>query len=225
MPYHFTCPQCGVAFTSSQRVAKYCSYACSNLGRQRRVVAACVHCGVERPIIQAHAADPSRKFCSRACKVAATKTTEALARRFWPKVTRSAGCWLWRGMIGTNGYGRLRNGRDEPVLYAHRVSYELNIGPIPNGMNVCHRCDNPPCVRPDHLFLGSDADNMADKVAKGRQERGAQHHAAKLTESDVVEIRRLYRPRIGVSALAERFGVSRRTIHDVATGRKWAHIT
>jgi hypothetical protein len=84
------------------------------------------------------------------------------AARFWSHVLESPACWIWTGNIGPNGYGRFGQ------RYAHRLSYEWMRGPIPEGMFVLHHCDNPPCVRPDHLFLGTAADNSHDMVRKGR---------------------------------------------------------
>lgn len=85
-----------------------------------------------------------------------------LSERFWPKVEKTDGCWLWTANTRPNGYGLFGS------VGAHRVAYELCVGPIPSGMYVCHRCDNPACVRPDHLFVGTQLDNMRDMVTKGR---------------------------------------------------------
>jgi len=90
-----------------------------------------------------------------------------LAERFWEKVEKTDGCWLWTSTLNTWGYGQFQIGRTKQYR-AHRIAYELTYGPIPAGMHVCHHCDNPRCVRPDHLFLGTHLDNMRDRQAKGR---------------------------------------------------------
>ena len=131
-----------------------------------------------------------------------------VADRFWPRVRKSAGCWEWTGGRYPRGYGFFSvNGRGHA---AHRVAWELARGPIPDGVLVCHACDNPACVRPDHLFLGTQSDNMRDMAAKGRHPypRGEHHNQARLSNADVAEIRRLYAAGgVSQAALAERFGV------------------
>jgi hypothetical protein len=116
------------------------------------------------------------------------------------------GCWLWLGSL-SKGYGHIRiNGVHRK---ANRVSYELFIGPIPEGMDVLHKCDNPPCVRPDHFFPGTHTDNMKDCISKKRNAFGERHGRVKLTDEQVKEIRRVYS--LGNSShqsLAEIFGVT-----------------
>lgn len=124
-------------------------------------------------------------------------------------VTES-GCWLWTGCTNRMGYGRF-NVRGGPVL-AHRFSWELHFGAIPSGMFVCHKCDTPLCVNPGHLFIGTNADNVADMKAKGRASLGPR----KLTDEQVIEIRR--RPAWPAKAAAEHFGVSRGHISDLRRG-------
>lgn len=94
------------------------------------------------------------------------KWRETFVTRFWRRVDKSGDCWLWTGGIAANGYGKLS--REYKKLYAHRVAHELINGPIPDWMHVCHRCDNPKCVNPTHLFLGTRSDNMQDCLKKGR---------------------------------------------------------
>lgn len=137
---------------------------------------------------------------------------------------RGAGCWEWAGSRDPNGYGRLNIG-GTPAL-AHRVSWELNFGPITSADHICHRCDNPSCVRPEHLFKGDYLMNTADKMAKKRHRygvsRGADHGCAKLTEADVREIRRIGRP---LRQHAERYGISTTQVWDIINRRSWRHIT
>lgn len=113
---------------------------------------------------------PPQRFCSRACRYEGPITD--LAVRFWAGVDRSSsdGCWPWqRARRNSQGHGGVWDGKR--WTHAHRVAYALTNGPIPDGMEVCHRCDNPPCCRPDHLFLGTHAENMDDMKAKRRNGR------------------------------------------------------
>lgn len=134
-------------------------------------------------------------------------------------------CVLWTGAVKRDGYGKACvEGRRSG---AHRVSYEASVGPIPNWMQVCHRCDVPACVNPDHLFLGTFADNMADKIAKGRQNPcvGERSGKAKLSNADVAEIRRrlVGCARGTQSALAREYGVNKTTINVIANGKARRH--
>ncbi len=144
--------------------------------------------------------------------------------RFWSKVQKSEGCWLWTGAKDPNGYGRFSVGRR--MRLSHRIAYELTTGePIASGMNACHRCDNPSCVNPAHLFIGTQADNVHDMQAKGRTgysgSRGSKHPMAKLTESDVVAIRADKRSQ---TAIAADYGVSQSAIHLIKSRKEWKHV-
>lgn len=133
------------------------------------------------------------------------------------------GCILWTGAKNSRtGYGRLRY--DGGRMLAHRVAYTLKFGPIPEGMQVLHKCDNPYCVAPDHLFLGTNADNVADKVSKGRQARnfGEKHPSAKFTEDVIRVIRadnRLHK------VIAREYGCCRSTISYIKAKKLWPHVT
>lgn len=160
---------------------------------------------------------------------------EPLYIRFWRHVDKSGSCWTWTAAKSADGYGRIRvQSPKRGDLNAHRVGWELTFGPIPPGAHILHRCDNRACVRPDHLFIGTNADNVADRVAKGRSRgaAGVRNRNARLSQEDVAEIRMLYRPsrtgaprkseaRPTTSTLAERFGVTRSTIYHIARGWTW----
>ena len=139
---------------------------------------------------------------------------------FWSKVKKTDSCWLWQGSADRRGYGSVRI--DHVTQKAHRVSWSLAHGFIPPDLCVLHRCDTPACVNPDHLFLGTRADNSADMIAKGRARHrspnGEQNGASKLTAPDVVAIRA---STISSRALAKQFGVSKVTIQNIRHGRTW----
>lgn len=145
--------------------------------------------------------------------------------RFWAKVNRRGPdeCWEWTGTRKDGEYGMIKVDGVEKV--ATRVGYEHLIGPIPDGMFVCHRCDNPPCCNPNHWFLGTFKDNMDDMFAKGRQSKGITRTHAKLTDSAVIEARDLYASGIYTFAsLARRYGVNAVTIFKAVKGITWKHL-
>lgn len=154
-----------------------------------------------------------------------TRPAVPLAERFWPKVRRGDGCWEWTACKTMHGYGRISVFRRGPQK-AHRVAWELTHGPIPAGKHVLHSCDNPACVRPDHLRLGTHLDNMRDMFARGRRvARADKNNAWKLTADDVREIRRLYAGGgITQRELGRRYGVSGAYIGDVVAGKAWAYV-
>ena len=151
-----------------------------------------------------------------------------VGQRFWRSIDRSKGyasCWEWKGAKNKDGYGQIQvNGK---LIGAHRAAYELYRKPVPAGMSVLHACDNRACANPSHLFLGTHADNMADKLNKGRHvaPKGEAHGCAKLTEADVIAIKkRLAGGRESQEAIAVDYGVSRAAVSKIRTGRKWRHI-
>jgi hypothetical protein len=160
------------------------------------------------------------------------------ADEFWSHVARGPECWEWQA-ARSHGYGALLWGGR--IQSAHRVAWVLTNGSIPVGLRALHHCDNPPCVRPDHLFLGTQRDNLRDASSKRRTvfqrhpelrghgrtvgRPGALNPCAKLTESAVLEIREAYQKGSGQRVLAQRYRVSRDTIRSVVMGHSWLALT
>lgn len=154
-----------------------------------------------------------------------------LEERFWAKVDKQGPdeCWEWRSSLNSKGYGRISMGKTDQ-MFAHRLSYELHFGPIPDGLLVCHRCDNPPCVNPSHLFTGTRSDNMLDCSQKGRHgarqhperlSRGINRPAAKLTNAAVVEIRKASGTH---REIASRFSISHGVVGRIRRRKIWTHV-
>ena len=164
------------------------------------------------------------RFCSHDCYQIAPRRVTPIDVRFRRHVgpTNERGCQLWTGCRNANGYGNLKiNG---VVVSAHRVAWTIARGPIPDGLHVLHTCDTPACVTVAHLFLGTHADNMTDKNAKGRVKCG-EDAGSKLTTAQVIEIRELYKVGgISIPQLATRFGIGRTTVHSIIHRRDWKHL-
>ena len=137
----------------------------------------------------------------------------------------AAGCFEWQLAGDKDGYGRLKIRKPTVrTIKAHRLSWETFIGPIPDGLCVLHHCDNPCCINPHHLFLGTNGDNNRDAKSKGRSARGRWHPGAKLTDDDVREIRRLGARGVGARPRAKQFSVSRALIRCIDSGKNWTHV-
>jgi hypothetical protein len=147
----------------------------------------------------------------------------SLVDRLLAKTNKTADCWIWLGAKDKYGYGRIgHNGRS---ILAHRAAYLVATGGLPDDLKVCHRCDNPSCVRPDHLFLGTQPDNVADMMQKGRVAKGERGGQAKLMEVEVLSIKRLASKGITHLAIAERHGVSRALVSMIVSGKRWGHVS
>lgn len=159
------------------------------------------------------------------------KSKIPLENRFWNKVDKTSvdRCWAWKGATNKGGYGRVT----VPAtlgkyisLTAHRVSWEIHNGSIPQGLCVLHRCDNPPCVNPEHLFVGTRKDNAIDMFKKGRRYTPRGECLSKLTEIQVKEIRQRFSgaERPAKRALAREYGVDHSTIRSLLRGDTWKHL-
>jgi hypothetical protein len=158
----------------------------------------------------------------------------SLEERFWEKVDRRGpdDCWEWQAGVYDFGYGKINEGGRGKALRAHRLSYEMANGPIPEGLIVLHKCDNPPCVNPRHLRLGTHQDNIADMISKGRDNRGPgvkmklgeANTGSKLTEEQVREIRALCREGYTQTVIAARYGISQSGVSNIKNRKYWPHV-
>ena len=191
----------------------------------------CAVCGTNFSFYTSQRAATQGRTCSRACAVVYSrgKIRRTLTERFWSKVNKdgpvpshvpSLGtCWVWTAGRYRSGYGSiLANGKPR---YAHRVSWEINVGPIPEGLHILHRCDTPPCVRPDHLFAGTVRENALDMVSKGRHAFGAEHPSARLTWEQADKVRRRHADGATYAELAREYGVVDATIKRLVLGLRY----
>lgn len=193
----------------------------------------CIRCGKTRNRW-------SNKYCSQSCAFADGREPHKIAERFWTKVQKSDGCWLWTGGIASSGYGHA--GCHGRVTTAHRVAWYLTTGEMPpSHLDVCHKCDVKTCVRPEHLFLGTRRDNVLDMLKKGRgnpakgdksssrlhpesRPRGTKVYAAKLNDEIVRFIRAEHAKGVGVRELGRRLRISHTTVGCVIRGVSWKHV-
>lgn len=244
----FICDKCGKEFTRGkayQGAAKYCSVECRRIeGCQG--IKNCERCGKEfswnRDIKRG---EP--KFCSLICRghtgfrpggefrineLTEKEKLEKIKLSYEKHVIRNEnGCWDWKGPKTPFGYGVMSCSKEYGIDRAHRASWIIHHGPIPEGMHVCHSCDFPPCSRPDHLWLGTHKQNNDDKIAKGRQaynkppiKKGSDNASAKLTEEQVREIKILIAKGHSCYGIAKDYGVSKQTILRIKNGVNWSHI-
>jgi hypothetical protein len=173
------------------------------------------------------------RYCSRRCfairRMGPGKIRQPLTTRFWAKVQKGGpdDCWLWTSASNVHGYGVIgRGGRGSERVLAHRLAWEWEHGPIPPGLFCCHKCDVPACVRVDHLFLGTPADNIHDSMRKGRFIQGERQGASKLRADQVRAIRERYSAGgISQRELAAEYGISQQHVGTLIKLRAWGHVT
>jgi len=162
----------------------------------------CGHCGT-----MFEASCGVERYCTNVCM-------------FRASYYRVGDCWVWQKQKDKDGYGTMRlKGRSS--VKAHRFAYSVFVGPLEPGKMVCHKCDTPSCVNPDHLFLGTALENKRDCVDKNRHLRGERHHKAKLSEADVLNIRN---SDISGAELARRYGVTKENIYAIKSGKIWREV-
>lgn len=234
----------------------------------RRNTAVCQQCRATFPVDPHLVAKGYGKYCDQQCYWASMRTEKPLdVDRFWSKVDKSDGCWIWTGKIATNGYGRFSHANRQHA--AHRLAWEMAGGPVPDGLKVCHDCpdgDSPACVRNDepgtyiingiarprfgHLWVGTQAENLADMVNKGRSAtgdrngsrthpekmqrgpratdlilRGERTSGAKTTADAVIAIRSKYAAgNVTQDQLGMEYGLSRRQISGIIRRTEWSHV-
>lgn len=229
------CALCGRVFlvrvdTIRGNQGRYCSRHCANQAKRVGTVAQCERCGtamIVRPCDVRH----GQRFCGKACYVAAVRETPPESR-FWPNVNREGPppahlphlgpCALWLGDLSTHGYGRFSVGGKH--IQAHVYAWELANGPVPDGLCVLHRCDVRACVRVEHLFLGTRAENSADMAAKRRSTWGERNPMAKLTDDAVRAIRERYASGMTMREAAESFGTTEDNVRHIVLGKSWRHL-
>lgn len=225
-----TCTGCGQTFTRYRSQAGknprgvFCSPQCHweywEKARPRSLT--CEHCGKTIRVQPSQVEKKRQRFCGRACRYLASQRD--VAEYFWAHVDKSGECWIWTGpKQEPGGYGHFTISRKQ--YYAHRVGYELQNGPLAPNEHVLHHCDNPPCVRGDHLFKGDQRKNNEDRDAKGRVRHGAEHPCARLTPELVQTIRaECTAKKRNQRATARKYGVSHSTLQDILKRRTWKHV-
>lgn len=184
-------------------------------------------CGTERAVI---GGSLGKSSSSCGCKnrenslLSRKKKVKSLRERILNAITvnEKTGCWEFCMFLDINGYGRVNAGNGKTV-FAHRTMYEEYKGSA-EGKFVLHRCDNPKCCNPEHLFLGNAKDNYDDMVSKGRHKRGSQLPQSKITENDVIEIRRMYSSGEKQRVIGDIFGINQATVSEICSLKKWKHV-
>lgn len=212
------CETCGKLFQAyPSRIPKSCSLACRDEGKTR--IQTCEYCGKDFRVFRSTWEKRNPRFCSNACS--AENRKRPAEERFWNMVEKTDSCWLWKSSKDNQSYG---NFQVESGVHTrpYRYSWELHRGPIPKGLFVCHNCpggDNPACVNPDHLFLGTHLDNMSDCAKKGRVAN------TKFNPKEIIHIRELvFNEGKTRTEVAKLYSVSKSTIARIVKGVTWKHV-
>jgi len=205
--------------------------------KRPKISASCRHCGEQYMADKYDYTKLGYGFCSPSCSAKQNNADRKIMsenERFWSKVKIGTEdeCWEWQGKLHKYGYAYCQWNRK--LHHAHRISYIITNGPIPNRMLICHHCDNRKCVNPKHLFLGTHKDNMADCMSKNRHTcqhyqllingKGENSPRHKLTESQVIDIRRRHRDGITYAQLSKEYGVNKSTARHADIGINWGYL-
>lgn len=228
--YHYTCLICQKQFSSKIKSKKYCSRECQwrSLGdpKERRP---CITCHKEFFYRKSNVEKgKQRRYCSQACRYIYENTAEhklLVFKNHYEKnvIKNENGCWGWKGHVSKQGYGKTFY---KKAISINRASWIIHFGEIPEGILVCHYCDNPICSRPNHLFLGNHLQNIHDMMEKGRKKKilGSQVGTSRLKEDEIVEIKKMLKLGIKQKEIAQQFGVNKGTISAINMKKSWSHI-
>lgn len=208
----------GFVYCDKSQPGIYCSRLCKQEGlRGELKITNCKGCSIE---IQ-WTGTRKRSYCKVECMNDQTidRTSEIIRENFEKKVIKQDGCWGWNGMTSPNGYGRMN--KNNKKIGAHQVSWIIHHGNIPKGMNVLHRCNNAICTNYQHLYIGTQKQNIADAVRAGR----ARGFRTVLNEAEVIEIKKLIKEGYSIKQLAAKYKVNGTMISNIRRNKTWRHIT
>lgn len=200
------------------RGALYCSHACYGKGKAKPIRLTCTRCG--QPFVSNQSeVTRGRRYCSRSCYLSLTGQERFAAALLCGPHER--GCWIWMGKRHRSGYGEVFiNGKG---ILCHRYAWKQTYGHIPHGLFVCHHCDTPSCVNPTHLFLGTARDNTQDRDRKERTAKGEKSGTAKLTSTQVLDMRAL-KGTVSNKKIAILFSIHLSTVEKILGRKTWKHI-
>lgn len=207
---------------TGQQFGRLRAVSISHRTRQGKTYWLCdCECGAQR-VVRSDALHDGSATCCKACLKIIDHDANLKSRLLSRIATSKSGCWEWQNSCTSYGYGILHV-RGKPLM-AHIASYGMFVGDV-GGQCVLHKCDNPKCINPEHLFLGNQADNNADKCRKGRQAWGSMIAQSKLSQEDVEQIRSMYIPRVvSLRQVANKFGISRQAVSQIINGQTWSRF-